>query len=119
MKLSGITTSLSSIIFLWLDLSKQNHIWDLPLHKIWSGPTICSLCKEGNESINHIFISCSHIYKMWEYASQVCGHPFMWTSLTLEQALASWTINMNFKHHLVLLFIFIWGVWLAKNTVVF
>ena len=58
------------------------------LRKIWYGPGRCPLCKAGNESIDHVFISCSYRTKMWNHASQVCGIPFNWSSISLDEALA-------------------------------
>jgi hypothetical protein len=49
---------------LWLALNNKLLTWDNFLRRGWCGPNRCPLCKENQETITHLFISCPYAGKV-------------------------------------------------------
>jgi len=50
------------IHFSWLVFHNKILTWENLQKRNWSGPSICLLCKKGEDSSNHIFLTCSYTY---------------------------------------------------------
>ena len=51
--------------FLWLCLENKILTWDNLLKRGFTGPGLCLLCKENEETISHLFIHCSFYKSVW------------------------------------------------------
>lgn len=42
--------------------------------KRWKGSDICVLCRQGEETMEHIFIKCTYAIKIWKIVYNLGGH---------------------------------------------
>lgn len=80
------------------------------------GPSICLLCKNGNENSNHIFLTCSYTYQWWKELAAYLG--FQQTDHTeVKEAIRWWgTQKVTLRSIPLLLF---WYVWKKRNNAIF
>lgn len=80
------------------------------------GPSICLLCKNGNENSNHIFLTCSYTYQWWKELAAYLG--FQQTDHTeVKEAIRWWgTQKVTLRSIPLLLF---WYVWKKRNYAIF
>jgi hypothetical protein len=104
---------------MWSVLANKAPTWDIFQKRIFSGPGRCPLCKIDIETTQHLFIDSLYIKKVWIEVSILLKKRFLWINHTLEQAWRNWWENRGFKRYRLLPLLIIWGVWLAKNEVIF
>ena len=51
-------------ITLWLDLKNKILTWDNGIKRGWIGPNRCALCKDEEEIVSHLFVSCTYACKV-------------------------------------------------------
>jgi hypothetical protein len=51
-------------ITLWLALNNKLLTLDVGIKRGWIGPNMCSLCKNQEEFVSHLFISCVYAEKV-------------------------------------------------------
>ena len=56
---------LKTRIFVWLVLANKLLTWDNEQKRSWVGPGRCILCKK-EESIYHLFVTCSYARDIWK-----------------------------------------------------
>ena len=66
-----IFCSLKIHFFLWLLLEGKVPVWDILVHRFYSGPNRCPLCKLFAESIDHLFIHCQFARDVWCHLSSL------------------------------------------------
>jgi hypothetical protein len=104
-------------IFTWLSLKKKIPTWDL-LQKIgWSGPSICQLCFNGEETTDHLFTHCHFARLVWYKITQDCNPISVWLGNTTQDCLEQWTTAE--KHYKTLPLMVNWYIWLSRNYKIF
>jgi hypothetical protein len=58
-------------LFLWLALENKILTWENLRKRGWEGPSFCSLCFRDEETVLHIFVSCTFSQKVWSTLSTV------------------------------------------------
>ena len=51
--------------FLWILSHKKISTWDNLQKRGMYGPSVCSLCRKSNETIEHILNSCAFVEPLW------------------------------------------------------
>jgi len=108
-----------SKIFMWCILENKVPTWDNLQKRNMNGPGWCCLCRNGEESISHLFLQCRFVDEVWKECSKISSFHFRWDGLEVEQAWKNWVSNPANKDVFPLPLIVIWGIWLARNSVIF
>ena len=91
--------------------------WDNLLHRGWSGPRRCILCKQELEDITHLFIKCSFMRAVWD---TICLHTKIahcWSGENLCDGMTIWIeAKAGFPS---LVAVACWNIWLARNESIF
>jgi hypothetical protein len=58
-------------LFIWLVVEGRILTWDSLQSRGWEGPSRCSLCKNGIETISHLFISCPFSVAVWDLVRKI------------------------------------------------
>jgi hypothetical protein len=56
---------LKTQIFTWMELNNEVLTWDIRQKRSWRGPNKYPLCKEIEETIYHLLMSCSYTLQVW------------------------------------------------------
>ena len=59
---------LKLICFIWLCLENRINTWDNLIRRGWVGPNRCCLCRNEEESVNHLLCSCPFAKDVWKQA---------------------------------------------------
>jgi hypothetical protein len=110
---------LKTRLFLWLALANRILTWDNGQRRGWSGPNKCTLCKVEEESVSHLFVSCSFASQVWREVMMNLNCPGQWIFYSLELCLWNWLRNPFLKQFKELPCYVIWGIWLHRNQVLF
>eukprot|EP00253_Pinus_taeda_P015318 PITA_15318 len=110
---------LKSRIFLWCMLRRKIPTWDILQSRFFIGPGRCPLCKENEETINHLFTSCTVSLKLWGEITDQLKLKVQWGTDPLEDAWRNWWNNHPDGNLRNLPPIFFWGIWLARNKSIF
>ena len=96
----------------------------IELHKrnVSVGSTICPLCEDGSESVEHLFTGCSIALEVWCRITKWCGIPngFFFDVRDLLE-IGKLTSGSKKKRKVIngIVIATIWCVWLARNNKVF
>jgi ribonuclease HI len=104
---------------LWLALNKFFLTWDNSLRRGWCGPNRCPLCKGNQESITHLFISCSYAEKVVNILKEQLKAKANWNQGSVEDCFRTWIQDRSISLYAGLLGIMISNIWWARNNVVF
>jgi hypothetical protein len=77
-------------LFFWLAINNKISTWDNLLHRGWSGPGRCILCKKESEDITHLLINCSFTRAVWD---TICRHTkiaHFWSGENLCECMTIW-----------------------------
>jgi ribonuclease HI len=110
---------LKTCIFMWLALSNKVLIWDIWQKRSWQGPNRCSLCKENEETIEHLLMSCGYTIQAWKKVEALIGLKDVWRGPTIEESLQQWSGNLAVKRYKALPLIITCRGWLARNSSLF
>lgn len=50
---------------MWLVIMNEVLTWEVMQRRAKQGPGICPLCREDEETINHLLIKCSNAKQVW------------------------------------------------------
>ena len=106
-------------VFLWLVNKKSNLTRDVLLKKGWKGGKGCVLCGK-DESIDHLFFSCSAASLLWSLVRCVCG--FKTVPSNVKDCFGEWIRKFNKddkKLVLVGISALLWAIWKSRNAIVF
>eukprot|EP00253_Pinus_taeda_P014363 PITA_14363 len=73
-------------IFLWCILRRKIPTWDILQSRFFIGPGRCPLCKENEESINHLFTSCAISLQLWGEITDLLKLKAQWGAAPIEDA---------------------------------
>eukprot|EP00253_Pinus_taeda_P017324 PITA_17324 len=110
---------MKSRIFLWCMLRRKIPTWDILQSRFFIGPGRCPLCKENEESINHLFTSCTFSLKLWGEITDLLKLKVQWGAAPIENAWKNCWNNHPDGNLRNLPPIFFWGIWLARNKSIF
>jgi ribonuclease HI len=105
--------------FMWCLIKKRVPMWDRMKKCKVEGPGWCALCKNDEESINHLFINCAFSRQCWKECSKILELDCRWEGDSVEEAWKAWLSIPTLKGIKVMPLILIWGIWLARNVAIF
>eukprot|EP01018_Ginkgo_biloba_P020280 Gb_31029 [translate_table: standard] len=73
------------------------------------GPSRCPLCKENEETIYHLLLTCACYVSVWKEVGIFTSFKDIWGGSTLEESLSMWYGNRMVKYALALPLIIAWG----------
>ena len=80
------TPTMKEKIFTWCTLANKIPTWDHIQKRQIAGPGWCSLCKDNEESTNHLFLNCNFSKQVWEQPQYLTSSSSKWEGPTLEDA---------------------------------
>jgi hypothetical protein len=104
---------------MWNVLSNKVSTWEILQKRNNHGPGWCSLCKSEGETTIHIFLECRFIKEVWSEVSRLLDLHCSWIGPSLEQAWQDWWSTRNYRGFRALPLLVIWGVWIARNSLIF
>ena len=105
--------------FIWLLIMNKVLTWDQLISRGFQGPSICFLCKNGEDSAQHLFLDCLFTKRAFEVIFEHFGiHSFFkdYVRLYLKHWFRSHTIDSVVLY--LPLFIF-WTIWKHRNGCIF
>jgi ribonuclease HI len=106
-------------LFMWNVLSNKVSTWEILQKRNNHGPGWCSLCKYEGETTIHIFLECRFIIEVWSEVSRLLDLRCNWIDPSLEQVWQDWWSTRIYRGLRALPLLIIWGVWLARNSLIF
>jgi exonuclease III len=110
-------------LFLWLVLNSSILTWDNLLKRGFIGPSICTLCGQAEETMNHLLNTCHYTAQVWDQVAIT-----MRTSDRLRDSIIETLINwrdqpfsspyLNRVWQLLPGFV-LWQVWKERNNRIF
>jgi hypothetical protein len=91
------------------------------LGELW----VCPLCKQTEETSNHLFVHCRYTTRIWELLKDWLGihgiHPRQWGGLNIDEWWASLAEgpSMHWKGLATLTLLTVWEIWQERNARVF
>jgi hypothetical protein len=91
--------------------------WDILQQKGWEGPSLCILCKQSTEDINHLFLQCTFTKLVWERIKTIQKIKRNWEGITLSDCFNLWTKDKSISPTLATLTC--WFIWIERNKAIF
>ncbi|CAL1404024.1 unnamed protein product [Linum trigynum] len=108
-------------VFLWIAFQKKIITQDALKRRGWFLPSRCALCREQEETINHIFLSCRFSKDVWRILSAFVD--LQTSSSDISDLISKWPCRhpSNAKEwcSAVFLHAFCWRIWLERNSRIF
>jgi hypothetical protein len=91
----------------------------------WENCSICPLCKQTEETNNHLFVHCCFTTRIWELLRDWLGihgiHPQNWACLNIQHWWS--TLVEGSSHHwkglASLVLLTVWVIWQERNDRIF
>jgi len=105
--------------FLWLLYHGKILTWDNMLKKGFQGPTICHLCKNSEETFNHLLSSFPYSSLIWDQGA-LLFHTSYRNKEKVAETISKWRTStftntiVNRSSKLLLGFI-LWNIWKERN----
>jgi hypothetical protein len=105
----------------------QNRLWTTDRLRKWGWDNcgLCPLCKQTEESNNHLFVHCRFTVRIWEQLRDWLGilglHPRQWTGIDIHDWWSSLVEGMSphQKGLFSLALLVVWEIWKERNARVF
>lgn len=110
---------LKAQMFMWCLIRRKVPTCDRMKLRGLEGPGWCPLCKGNEETSTHLFLMCPFTLQPWRDVSSLVGFSFNWLGPSIEEAWRTWVQDHIFKNIKALPIIILWGVWIARNVVIF
>ena len=78
--------------FMWCTLANKIPIWERLKSKNIKGPDRCVLCKQDDEKVSYLFISCPFAVHTWDELKRRLNFATSWRGMSLEEA---WIFQEN------------------------
>eukprot|EP00253_Pinus_taeda_P011321 PITA_11321 len=109
--------------FLWLLMKGKTLTWDNLRKKGFSGPSICPMCRNEEETINHLFNSCiwaNSIWKWLENTLQQSNRNINSIQDTITQCPEEFSSNYRVNNIWKIILGFVtWTIWKERNRRIF
>lgn len=106
--------------FSWLAV--QNRLWtsDRLKKRGWPNCGNCPLCRRVMESVDHLFVNCSYIIRLWWLVKDWLGLHLLDLHAWPTQSIHSWWGTMTKRKDLVSITLLVsWELWNERNARVF
>jgi hypothetical protein len=110
-------------IFLWLTVQNRILTWDNLKKWGFIGPSICPLCQQQEETMEHLFNHCHYSQTIWDLGSQIMHRSNRnrnnindtienWDSITFQNPILAriWQLLPGFT---------LWKIWKERNKRIF
>lgn len=84
--------------------------WDVLQKRFLSESGWCFLCKSTEETIEHIFLSCTFTKKVWDYTLTLCDIKDVSRGDNCSEAWKDWWKNCKYHDYKCLPLIISWGI---------
>jgi hypothetical protein len=106
-------------IFISCILGNKISTWDRMKKRKIEGPGWCSLCRNEEEIMAHLFLSCPFTLWVWKEFSSFSNLNCSWRGISIEEVWRNWSSGASKKTLRDLPLIVCYGVWLARNATIF
>ena len=103
--------------FTWLCMEKSINNWDNLTKKGWTWPNKCCLCRNSDESVNHLLVGCSFTRELINILSRKFLILVHWNDPSFLDNLENW-----FKRERECLYLplfVVWNLWISRNYYLF
>lgn len=107
------------VLFGWLVLKNKVLTWEKLRKRGWFGPGRCGLCRENEEIVNHLFISCPFVQSVWSVVMQTWKFNRAWKEEPVDQSLFLWFCDVHSNSFKDIPFLLWWGIWNQRNELIF
>lgn len=88
----------------------------------YSMENLCPFCKSQAESMEHIFLLCPEVWKVWSNLLQLWG--FSWVTPASVEGVLQWWLGTIFKKTMLKVWrlvpvAMLWSVWRLRNDCIF
>ena len=90
--------------------------WDALMHRGFQGPGWCILCRNHEESVDHLFFTCSVDVQIWKLFSPLLGES-PGVPVDFMDGVNRWDKLRNKYQSLP--FFLIWEIWKMRNRIIF
>jgi hypothetical protein len=111
------------VTFLWLILTKKVLTWDKLRKRGYEGPSICMLCREEEETLNHLFCTCREVRNIWDNGAMLFhrarGGRDDTTNLIIDWLVEPFKNPILNKTWEIFPGIVMWNLWKERNKIIF
>jgi hypothetical protein len=116
----------------WAPPKVKNHAWIAIQNRLWTADrlwkrgwencSLCSLCKQTEETNDHLFVHCRFTKRIWGLVKSWMGleevQPAQWTNLTIEEwwSHLAEAASPNRKGLSSLTLLIVWEIWKERNA---
>ena len=104
---------------MWCALANKILSWDKMIKYSLEGSGWCTLCKNGDENITHLFISCPFTIQIWNYSKSLLNMNLAWHGQNMEETWKTWLNSPIMERFHALSLLLIWVIWLDINKAIF
>ena len=106
-------------LLFWSILENKVSTWDVLQKRCFVGSIWCCFCREDVESAHHLFLGCPFSQQVWSEVISLLNLRSAWSGNSVEEALSSWWRDEGAQNHKAAPLIINWGIWIARNEVIF
>jgi ribonuclease HI len=109
--------------FLWLTVHNRVLTWDNLRKRGFIGPSICTLCQQQEETMEHLFNRCHYSQWIWDQGSQAM-HRSNRNRNNIRDTLENWD-SLSYKNPIlariwkILPGFTLWKIWKERNKIIF
>jgi ribonuclease HI len=108
---------LKMILFFWLAWKNKILTWEQLQRKGWVGPSVCCLCNQREENLNHLFITCDFTRSAWAKCAHTLKFNHQWAGTSLNECMNNWLLNSQVSKRIPI--IICWFLWKERNKTLF
>jgi hypothetical protein len=104
-------------LFFWLLLKNKLLTWDVLSGRGWEGLSFYILCRNNQETSQHLFITCPFTHKIWTHLEGMLKTKLTWEGQSVDEYLSLF----DEQHHssINLPAVVFWCTWLERNNLLF
>ena len=106
-------------LFFWAILENKAPTWDILQKRFLQGPRICSLCRDAEETISHLFVHCRFSQAVWADICKFLDYNVRWQGESFLDAFHLWWSDQKASSIRAFPCIFAWGIWITRNKIIF
>lgn len=93
--------------------------WENLQKRTFEGPGWCVFCHNAFKSVLHLFLQCPVVQKVWLEVMHILRLQSVWEGPSLVEAFKFWWDTEATKSHGIIPLIISWGIWIARNNLIF